>query len=104
LLYWGVDDYLVTGILVLSALSFYFSLDITKITKGAPRGWYFVMGAFALVFIFSATQLYFDIQSPADYIDDLESSILLVVGVLFVAGLYLLDSSFLRRSKAIAAG
>jgi hypothetical protein len=103
LFYWGLDDDLAVAILVLSALSIYLAFDITKITKGAPRGWYVVIAAFVTAFIFRATQLYFDVQSASGVIDDVEATISLVIGILFVVGLFMLDSSFRRRLKAAQA-
>lgn len=98
--YWGLDDDLAVAILVLSALSIYLAFDITRLTKGAPRGWYLIVGAFVLVFVFRATQLYLDVQSTSDLIDDVEAVISLVAGVFFVVGLLMLSSSFRRRLKA----
>jgi glycopeptide antibiotics resistance protein len=100
LFYWGLDDDLAVLILVLSAISIYLAFDITRLTKGAPRGWYVVVAAFVTAFIFRAVQLYFDVQSASDVIDDAEAAISLVVGVLFVVGLYMLHSSFRKRLKA----
>jgi len=103
LFYWGLDDDLAVAILVLSALSIYFAFDITRITKGAPHGWYVVIAAFVTAFVFRATQLYFDVQSASNIIDDVEATISLIIGILFVVGLFMLDSSFRRRLKAAQA-
>jgi hypothetical protein len=103
LLYWGLDDDLTVVILVLSALSIYLAFDITRLTKGAPRGWYVIIVAFLIAFIFRATQLYFDVQSPSDIINVEEAAISLLAGILFVVGLYMLNSSFRRRLKATDA-
>lgn len=100
MLYWGLDDDLAVVILVLSAVSIYLAYDITRLAKGAPRGWYVVIAAFVTAFIFRAVQLYFDIQSSTDIIDDVEASISIVIGVLFVIGLFMLYSSFRRQLKA----
>jgi hypothetical protein len=62
LFYWGFDDYLALIILLLSALSIYYAFSITRIAKGAPRGWYVIIAALAIGFIFRVTQLYLDVQ------------------------------------------
>jgi glycopeptide antibiotics resistance protein len=100
LFYWGLEDDLASAIMVLSALSIYLAFDIARLTKGAPRGWYVIIAAFATAFIFRATQLYFDVQSASNIIDDVEAAISLVVGILLVVGLFMLNSSFRRRLKA----
>jgi hypothetical protein len=99
--YWGLDDYLAVAILVLGALSIYLAFDITRITKGAPRGWYVIVAAFVVAFVFRATQLYYDVQSPSDIIDDTEAAISLIALILFAVGLFMLNSSFRRRAKAV---
>lgn len=98
--YWDVEDDLASAILVLSALSVYLAFDITRITKGAPRGWYVVIAAFVTIFVFRATQLYLDVQTPSNTIDEIEATISLIIGVLLAAGLYMLNSSFRRRLNA----
>jgi len=100
---WGIDDDMTVVILLLSALSIYLAVDITRLTKGAPRGWYVIITAFLAVLVYWAVQLYFDTQSASDLIDDTEASISIVVGVLFVVGLYMLNSSFRRQVKTAQA-
>lgn len=97
--YWGLDDDLAATILALSAINIYLAFDITRLTKGAPRGWYVIIAAFVVGFVYRATQLYLDVQSASSLIDDVEASISLLVGVLFAVGLFMLDSSFRRRLK-----
>ena len=99
--YWGLDDYLALVILVLGALCIYLAFDITRITQGAPRGWYVIVGAFVVAFVFRAAQLYYDVQSPSGLIDDTEATISLLALVLFVVGLFMLNSSFRKRLKAV---
>jgi hypothetical protein len=103
LIYWGLDDDLTVTILVLSALSIYLAFDITRVTKGAPRAWYFIISAFVVAFVFRAVQLYDDVQSPSDIINVQEAAISLIAAVLFVVGLWMLNSSFRKRLKAVQA-
>jgi hypothetical protein len=100
LFYWGLEDDLATAILVLSAISIYLAFDITRLTKGAPRGWYVIIVAFAITFVFRATQMYFDVQTPSNLIDEVEAAMSLIIGVILVVGLYMLNSSFRRRLRA----
>lgn len=99
LLYWGLDDYLVIATIALSIAGIYLAFEITRIAQGAPRGWYFLIAALAFLLTFRVVQLYFDVQSQSDYIDDLETSISVVAEVLLVIGLYMLNRSFRRRAK-----
>jgi hypothetical protein len=103
LFYWGLDDDLAVVILALSVLSIYLAFDITRPTKGAPRGWYVLIAAFVVAFMFRVAQLYYDVQSPSDIINVGEAMISLLAGVLFVVGLFMLNRSFRRRMKAISA-
>ena len=100
MLYWGFDDDLAVAIVVLSALCVYYAFAITKITKGAPRGWYVIIAAFVIGFVFRIIQLYYDVQSPSNIIDVEEAAISLLAFLLFVVGLWMLNSSFRRRLKA----
>ena len=99
MLYWGLDDYLVIATIALSIAGIYLAFEITRIAQGAPRGWYFLIAALAFLLTFRVVQLYFDVQSQSDYIDDLETSISVVAEVLLVIGLYMLNRSFRRRAK-----
>ena len=99
MLYWGYDDYAAILVLVLSALSIYYSFEVTRVTKGAPRAWYFFICAFVVLFVYRAVQLYFDVQSPSDLIDDYEVTLSLLVGALLLAGLVALTRGFRRGLK-----
>lgn len=98
--YWGFNDDLSVVILVLSALNIYYGFAITRITRGAPRGWYVIVVAFVVGFVFRATQLYYDVQSLSNITDMEEAVISLLALFLFVAGLWMLNSSFRRQLKA----
>ena len=87
-------------IVALSALSIYLAYDITRITSGAPKAWYVIILAFAVLLVRRATQAYFDILSPSNDIDIGEAIITLVVVVLFVVGLFMLDRTFRRQIRA----
>jgi uncharacterized membrane protein YjjP (DUF1212 family) len=104
LLYWGFEDDLAVAVVVLSAVCIFYAFSITRVTRGAPRGWYVMIVAFVVGFVFRATQLYFDVQSPSNIIDEEEAVISLLALLLFVAGLWMLNSSFRRRMKAAEAG
>jgi glycopeptide antibiotics resistance protein len=103
LIYWGVDDDLTVIIIALSALSMYFAFDITRITRGAPRAWYVVIGGFVVLFVFRISQLYFDVQSSLDIINIDETTISLFAGVLFAIGLFMLARSFRSQQRAAQA-
>ncbi|MGP8057940.1 MAG: hypothetical protein ACLP9K_10120 [Nitrososphaerales archaeon] len=103
MLYWGFEDDIALAIVVLSVLCIYYAFAITRTTKGAPRGWYVIVVAFVVGFVFRVTQLYFDVQSPSNLIDVEEAAISLLALLLFVAGLWMLNSSFRRRVKAAQA-
>jgi len=100
LIYWGIDDDLAIIILILSALSIYLSFDITRVARGAPRAWYFIIGGFAVLLLFRLVQLYFDVQSPQDIISVEEASIAIVAGLLFVIGLFMLNRNFRLHQRA----
>ena len=104
MLYWDLEDYLALVIVMLSALCIYYALAIARVTKGAPRGWYVIIIAFTVGFVFRATQVYFDVQSPGNIINDEEAIISLVFMVLFVVGLRMLNSSFRRQLRAAQTG
>ena len=86
-------------IVVLSALSIYLAYDITRITSGAPRAWYVIILAFAVLLVRRATQTYFDILSPSNDIDIEEAIATLVVVVLFVVGLFMLNRTFRKQLR-----
>ena len=88
------------AILILSALSMYLAYDLTRITKGAPTAWYVIIAAFGLLFVWRATELYFDVQSASAMIDMQEAIVALFVGFLFVIGLFMMARSFRRQLKA----
>lgn len=100
MLYWGIEDDLAVVILALTVINVYYALAITKIAKGAPRGWYVIIAGFVAVFIFRAAELYFDVQSPSNTIDAEEAAISILAALLFVVGLIMLNSSFRKRLKA----
>jgi len=100
LIYWWAEDDLAVIDMALSALSIYFAFDITRVAKGAPRAWYFIIGGFAVFFVFRAVQLYFDVQVPADIISIEEELISLLAGILFAIGLFTLDRRFRAQQKA----
>jgi vacuolar-type H+-ATPase subunit I/STV1 len=99
LFYWGLDDTLDLVVILLNAGGIYLAYEITRITKGAPRGWYFVIIAFGVFLVFRASQLYFDTQTPSDTINIIEAVISIVAWVFLITGLYLLNASFRRRLK-----
>lgn len=99
--YWGLDDDLAVIILALSVASIYLAFDISRLTRGAPRGWYVIVAAFMVSLIFWAAQLNFDVQSPSDIIDVVEATISIMAGILFLVGLFMLNSSFRRRLRAV---
>jgi len=86
--------------LMLNAVSVYFALAIARLTNGAPRAWYVIVIGFVVLFIFWGAQLFLDVQSPSDVIHVEEAAISLLAGILFLAGLSMLNSSFRRRLKA----
>lgn len=102
--YWGVDDSITFVVLVVSVLCIYYSVDIPRVTKGAPRGWQFFIAAFVVLFVYRGVQLYLDTQSTSNVIDDYEAGLSLAVGLLILAGLFLLDRSFRRQMKTVQAG
>lgn len=104
LLSWGLDDDLVTVILVASLLSIYFSYAITRVSQGAPRAWYVIIAAFTVSSVYRGVQLYFDIQSPESIINDGEALISLIASVTLLAGLVMLNRSFRRSLEASRGG
>lgn len=99
MIYWGADNDATVLILVLSALSIYFSVDIARVTKGAPKAWYVFIAAFGTWFAYKAVLLYFDTMYAPDIIDDWEAAISLVMGFLLLLGLVMLDRSFRRQVR-----
>ena len=100
MLYWGLDDYLAAAIIIISALSVYVSVDITRISSGAPRAWQLIILAFTAMLVYRAVQLYYDTQSESNLIDDWEALLSLIAGLLLLGGLAMLDLSFRKHSKA----
>ena len=100
MLYWGLDDYLAIGVVVLSSICIYYAYAITRITEGAPYGWYVIIAAFSVRLAYRITQLYFQVQSPGGVVDDGEAALSFVSSLLFVVGLWMLNSMFRKRLKA----
>jgi hypothetical protein len=101
LLYWGFSDDLAAVVVVLMALSVYYSLEITRVSKGAPRAWYLFIAAFSTCLVYRLVQLYFDVQSSSNLINNWEVSLSLAAGLLLLGGLVMLTRSFRRQLKAI---
>jgi RsiW-degrading membrane proteinase PrsW (M82 family) len=101
LLYWGLGDDLASAVVVLMALSVYFSLAITRVSRGAPRAWYLFIAAFSTCLVYRAVQLYFDTQSSSSLINNWEVLLSLIAGALLLGGLVMLTQSFRRQLKAI---
>ena len=100
MIYLGFEDVLAIAILALSVLSIYIAFDITRITRGAPRAWYVMIGGFTVLLVFRIVQLYYDVQSPQGIISVEEASISLLAGTLFVVGLLMLSRSFRAQQRA----
>jgi hypothetical protein len=90
-------------IVALSALCIYLAYDITRITSGAPKAWYVIILAFAVLLVRRATQAYLDILSPSNDVDVEEALVTLVVVALFVVGLLMLDRTF-RKQVMVSQG
>jgi hydrogenase-4 membrane subunit HyfE len=104
MLYWNIADFVALVVLALAAVSMYLSYGLTRITGGAPRAWYVIIAAFAVLLIRGVAELYFDVITPATSIDIGEESILLVVMALFAVGLALLARTFRKISKVAEQG
>ena len=88
-------------ILVFSALSIYFSVDIARISKGAPRAWYVFIAGFSTWFMYHSITLCLDTVNAPDIIDDWDAVISLVVGILLFVGLVMLDRGFRRQARGV---
>ena len=99
MLYFSAANVISVLVAVLSAGCMYLAYDLTRITAGAPRAWYVMVAAFAVLFISKIVTVYYDILSPAGDIGLTEAIIALVVLVLFVVGLSMLDMTFRRRLR-----
>jgi len=101
MLYWGLDDDLVVSILLMNLVALYVAFDITRVSKGAPRGWYVIIGAFALYLLYRGVQLYFDVQSPVNSIDTWEAFISSLASVLLLVGLVMLNRNFRSHLSSV---
>jgi DMSO reductase anchor subunit len=104
LVYWSLADTLAVALIVFDAWSVLLAYGITRLTGGAPKAWYLITAAFGVLLISTATRLYFDIQTPDTLINDTETSISLIVGVLLATGLFLLLKTFQRQLKTANPG
>jgi len=95
--YWTIADDIAVAVLVVGALCMYLSFGLTRMTSGAPRAWYVIIAAFAVLFVRGIPELYLDIQAPASRVDIFEETILLAVVVLFAIGLYMLTRTFQKQ-------
>jgi RsiW-degrading membrane proteinase PrsW (M82 family) len=95
-----VPDDLAVVIMALTVLSAFYAFDITRIARGAPHAWYFIIGGFIVFFAYRAVDLYSDIQVPKNTLDIPESLISLLAGALFLVGLIMLDLRFRAQQKA----
>jgi hypothetical protein len=94
---WGLADDIAVVVLVFGAVNMYLSYGLTRMTGGAPRAWYVIISAFAVLFIRGAAELYFDVQTPVGVLDIEEQTILLIVVILFSIGLFLLTKTFRKQ-------
>lgn len=104
MVYWGLDDVLAIGILILAGISVYVSFDIRRVTDGSPRAWDLFIVAFVVLFLYRVVQLVFDLQSPQGTIDNWEALISLIANALLLGGLTMLDLTFRRHLKALQSG
>jgi quinol-cytochrome oxidoreductase complex cytochrome b subunit len=100
LVYWTLADTLAVASIIFDAWSILIAYTITRLTGGAPKAWFLIIAAFGVLLIYTMTLLFFDIQSPDSLISDTETSISLIVGLLFAIGLFLLLKTFQRQVKA----
>ena len=101
MLYWNIADDVAVVVMVFGAVSMYLSYRLTRITGGAPRAWYLIISAFAVLFVRGAAELYYDVITPATTIDIGEEMILLVVVILFAIGLSMLTRSFRKHLSVV---
>ena len=94
MIYWGLADDVATVVLIFGGISIYLAYGLTNLTGGAPRAWYLIISAFAVLFITGAVDLYFDVQKAVGRMALEEQSILLVVVLLFTTGLFMLTRTF----------
>jgi hypothetical protein len=99
LLYFDIGNGMSIVIVALSALCICLAYDLTRITGGAPRAWYVIIAAFAVLSISRVIEAYFDIVSQSSDIDLGETMITLTVVVLFALGLFMLDRMFREQFK-----
>jgi hypothetical protein len=97
LVYFDWDDWLYVASITTSAMNIYVSFDITRISKGAPRGWSIIICAFILSMAYRSVQFYLDLVTPGSLIDQFEAGLSILVSLLLLVGLTMLDRSFRRR-------
>jgi len=97
LVYFDWDDWLYVASIAISAMNIYVSFDITRISKGAPRGWSIIICAFFLSMAYRSVQFYLDLITPGSLLDQFEAGLSILVSLLLLVGLTLLDKSFRRR-------
>jgi hypothetical protein len=93
--------YLTIIAMVLNVLNVYLAYTLTRVTGGAPKAWYVIIGAFALLFARNVFQLYVDINiNIRNYALGVEhETISVAVQILFSIGLYMLLQTFQRQLK-----
>lgn len=100
MLYFDTANAISIVIVVLSIICILIAYDMTRIASGAPRAWYVIISAFAVLFVSKSIQAYYDILSPTNEIAIEETLVTFAVLVLFVLGLFLLDRTFRGRMVA----
>lgn len=90
--------------IALCVVGSYFSLDLVRVTKGAPSSWYAVVAAFVTLAVYEVVRLYYDTRTPSNFPDDLRALILILFGVLLVTGLATLNFRFRRLMQVQAEG
>jgi hypothetical protein len=99
LFYFDAGSVISIIIVALSAGCIYLAYDITRITAGAPKAWYVIIAAFAVLLVKRAGQAYYDIISRTNDISLDEATTTLMVVLLFVVGLYMLNRTFRKQFK-----
>ena len=99
MLYFDAGNVISILIVMLSAICIYLAYSITRITSGAPTAWYVIIAAFAVLLITRTVEAYYDVLSPGSGISTDEAVITLIVIVLFVVGLYMLNSTFRKQLR-----